>query len=159
MMSSRYVFALAACVLITLAGCSEKTTVTTKLADEVASVGVQVKSGQRQLKVGEKLMLPLSVVNNGKGVIPAMGNPDGSMQVFATYHWLREGGDNVVWDGIRTALPQDIGAGKAIDLSLAVQAPAKSGRFILVIDLVQEGALWFADTGSQTARLAFNVTN
>jgi hypothetical protein len=140
-----------------LSGCSEHTAATAKLANEVATVGIQVKGAQRTLRVGEQTVLPISIANNGVASIPSSGKPDGSLKVFATYHWLRPNGEIALWDGIRTSLPEDIRSGKALDVQLTLKAPAVPGPHILVIDLVQEGALWFAETGSQTARMNYSI--
>jgi hypothetical protein len=138
-------------------GCSEKTSVTEKLANDVATVGIQVKNSQRILKINEQIVLPISIFNNGSKPIPSQGRPDGSLKVLATYHWLKVTGEVAVWDGIRTVLPEDIKNGSALDVMLALKAPSEPGKYLLVVDLVQEGALWFADTGSQTATMAYTI--
>jgi len=143
--------------LLQLSGCSSKTTATARLPDSTASVGIAVKSPLRKLKVNELTALPISIYNSGDGIIPSEGKADGSMKVFATYHWTRGNNEMVVWDGVRTPLGEDIGHAKSLDVSLSLKAPSDPGRYILVIDLVQEGAVWFQTTGSQTAGLLFTV--
>lgn len=142
-----------------LAACSEKTSSTSRLPDSVATVGIQVKSPIRSLNIKQKIELPISIVNNGTASIPSEGKDGGKFKVNATYHWLREGGEVAVWDGLRTPLPKDILKGKELEMPLVIEAPGEPGRYILVIDLVQEGAVWFEQTGSQTARMLFNIKN
>lgn len=142
-----------------LAGCAERTAASAKLPNDVATVGIQVKGLQRKMRVNEEVVLPISIHNNGVAAIPSEGKPDGSFVIRATYHWLRPDGPVAVWDGVRTKLPQDIAKGKSADISLSLKAPSEPGKYVLVIDLVQEGALWFADTGSQTATLAYVIEN
>lgn len=144
---------------VLLTGCSEGTTPTAKLSDDVATVGISVKGSQRKMKVNDQVVLPISIHNNGVATIPSGGKPGESLVVLATYHWFPPVGPVAVWDGVRTKLPEDIATGKSIDVPLLVKAPSEPGKYILVIDLVQEGALWFADTGSQTATLAFVIEN
>ncbi len=144
-------------VSLVLCGCSDRTAATAKLPEHVATVGIMVKSGQRKLKVNEKIEFPITIQNNGVAVIPADGKSDGSMKVLATYHWLRENVEVAIWDGVRTQFPEDLGKGKSVDIALALQAPPEPGRYILMLDLVQEGAQWFWDTGSQTARMLFTI--
>jgi hypothetical protein len=147
-----------ATIIFSLHACSDRTVATAKLPNDVATVGIQVKGAQRKMKVNEQILLPVSIWNNGVAAIPAEGKPDGSLIVLATYHWFRQNEPTpVVWDGLRTKLPEDIGKGKSIDVQLALKAPVEPGRYTLVIDLVQEGALWFHETGSQTATLAFDI--
>ena len=142
---------------VQIAGCSDQTAATGKLATDVATVGIQVKDARRKLKINEQVVLPISIYNNGVASIPSQSKPDGGFKVNATYHWLKANGELAVWDGIRTDLPADIKRGKSIDVALVIKAPQEPGKYLLVIDLVQEGALWFADTGSQTATLAYFV--
>jgi hypothetical protein len=146
-------------IIFCLSACSDRTAATAKLPNDVATVGIQVKGAQRKMKVNEQIVLPISISNNGVASIPSGGKPDGSLIVLATYHWLRPNGPVVVWDGVRTKLPGDIGKGKSIDVPLTLKAPEEPGKYTLVIDLVQEGALWFADTGSQTAAMTFDIGN
>ncbi len=144
-------------ILLSISGCKERTAPTAKLLDDVATVGIQVKGAQRKLKINEQTMLPISIFNNGIASIPSIGKPENNLRVLATYHWLKENGEVAVWDGLRTVLPEDIPKGKSLDIQLAIKAPAMKGRYILVIDLVQEGAMWFAGVGSQTANLAYVI--
>lgn len=147
----------AAILLLHLTACSENTIATAKLPDDVATVGIQVKSAVRKLKVNDKAVLPISISNNGVASIPSNGKPDRGLQVFATYHWMKLSGEVALWDGVRTALPEDIQMGKTLDLQLDLKAPAEPGKYILVIDLVQEGAFWFESKGSQTARMEYQI--
>jgi hypothetical protein len=62
-----------------------------------------------------------------------------------------------VWDGVRTALPEDIKGGESIRVSLAVKAPQEPGEYVLIIDLVQEGVIWFAGANSKTAALTYLI--
>lgn len=146
-----------ALILSQITGCSNETTATVKLPNDVANVGIQVKGAQRKLKIDEQILLPISIYNNGISPIPSKGMPDGKFKVLATYHWSKATGEMVIWDGIRTSLPEDIENGKSIDIMLTLKAPASAGKYFLTIDLVQEGALWFATTGSQTATMAFDI--
>ena len=51
----------------------------------------------------------------------------------------------VIYDGIRTPLPEDIAPGESCELSIWVEAPEKKGCYILVIDFVHEGITWFSE--------------
>lgn len=142
-----------------LSGCSGETVPSGKLANDVATVGIQVKGSQRKMRVNEQVVLPISIHNNGVALIPSGKKTDGSFVILATYHWFHADGSLAVWDGLRTKLPADIAKGKSIEVPLSLRAPPEPGRYSLVIDLVQEGALWFADTGSQTATLKYLIEN
>jgi hypothetical protein len=76
---------------------------------------------------------------------------------FLGYHWLDKRGTVVVWDGERTALPRDIGPGEECELMLRLRAPDASGRYILALDMVQEGAAWSSDAGVPWMPIPFLV--
>lgn len=141
-----------------LGGCSHRTETHAKLSQDALSVGIQVKTDVRTLKVNEQVNVAVNVRNNGKGVIPALGKPDGSSyRVFVTYHWLKSNKENYVWDGVRTPLSEDIGPNKSSDIHMVLRSPDQPGEYFLEIDLVQEGVVWFASAGSQTAQMLFSV--
>ena len=67
--------------------------------------------------------------------------------VACSYHWLDALGNPIVWDGIRTPLPQPVPAGERITLRLGVRAPIPPGQYRFVLDLVAEHRAWFAELG------------
>ena len=78
--------------------------------------------------------------------------------VNLSYHWLNRKGETLVLDGLRTPLPRDLKPGESINLKAAIQAPAKPGRYILEVTLVQEGEAWFPDRNGAKLALPVNVT-
>jgi SAM-dependent methyltransferase len=52
-------------------------------------------------------------------------------------------------DHSRHDLPRDVGPGQSIDLTIEVALPA-AGDFVVGIDLVAEGVIWFEHVGSRT---------
>lgn len=72
-------------------------------------------------------------------------------------HWLAPDGGVVQLDDGRAILLDDLEAGSTAVVDLRVTAPASSGRYLLELDLVQEGVTWFADRGSTTARVPLTV--
>lgn len=145
-----------------LGGCSQRTGNRTenheKLSPASLNAGIQAMTGLRKLKINEQVTFNINVRNNGKGIIPALGKSDGSSyRVFMAYHWLKTNDENYVWDGIRTPLLQDIEPDKSSDIPMVLRAPDQPGEYFLVIDLVQEGVVWFASAGSQTAKMLFTV--
>lgn len=73
------------------------------------------------------------------------------------YHWLSKKGDLIVFDGRRTAFPQDLGPGEEVVLNAAIIAPTEPGEYLLELDLVQENVAWFKDKGSKTIQIPVNV--
>ena len=67
--------------------------------------------------------------------------------VLASYHWLDELGNALVWDGIRTPLPRVVEPGAHVEIELRVRAPIPPGPYRFAIDLVAEHRAWFAELG------------
>ena len=65
--------------------------------------------------------------------------------IAASYHWLDERGNAIVWDGIRTPLPGAVAPGGSVSLEIAVRAPMPPGRYGFALDLVAEHRAWFAE--------------
>jgi hypothetical protein len=80
---------------------------------------------------------------------------------FATnlsYHWLNQKGAVVVFDGLRTPLPQDVKPGESVTLNAIIQAPEKPGKYLLEVTLVQEQSAWFPEKKGAKLALPIIVT-
>ena len=86
------------------------------------------------------LAVPVIVRNIGNRAWPAS-------QVFVSYHLLRDG-RHAVWDGERTRLPRDLGAGGRTAVSVRVKTPSDPGSYVLQITLVHELVTWFENKGA-----------
>ena len=69
--------------------------------------------------------------------------------VRASYHWLDELGNPIVWDGLRAALPRVVAPGERLTAELAVRCPIPPGRYRLAVDLVAERRAWFGEVGGE----------
>ena len=67
--------------------------------------------------------------------------------IFASYHWLDDRGNPIVWDGIRTTAPP-LAPGERTHLAIDLRAPIPPGRYRLAFDLVAERRAWFSELGS-----------
>jgi hypothetical protein len=67
--------------------------------------------------------------------------------IAASYHWLDERGNAIVWDGMRTPLPGPVAPGGHVELEIAVRAPMPPARYGFALDLVAEHRAWFAELG------------
>ena len=74
----------------------------------------------------------------------------------ASYHWLDDRGNPIVWDGIR----QDVEAapGERLDRDLHIRGPIPPGNYRLAFDLVDEHRFWLAELGNFTPELEIDVT-
>ncbi len=92
------------------------------------------------LEAGSENSIPIIVTNDSA---VSWTSADG----FAlSYHWLDATGETVVWDGLRTPLPNAVAPGTSIELSASVEAPRRPGDYLLRWDVVQEGAGWLSET-------------
>ena len=96
------------------------------------------------LRPGAETAFDVDVRNSGARPWPA-ARPN---EVALSYHWRDDSNGNlVVFDGVRTLLPHDIGPGATARLRAAVRAPAVAGRYRLHLEMVHEGVTWFGDQG------------
>jgi hypothetical protein len=64
------------------------------------------------------------------------------------YHWFDQEGDAVIFDGIRTELPNEgIGPGEKVKLKMRIKVPDCSGTYKLQLTLIQEFFKWFEKIG------------
>ena len=67
--------------------------------------------------------------------------------IFASYHWLDDRSNAIVWDGVRTAVPA-LAPNERAHVAVDVRAPIPPGRYRLAFDLVAERRAWFSELGS-----------
>jgi SAM-dependent methyltransferase len=82
---------------------------------------------------------------------------DDRRAVMLGNHWLDATGNMVRLDDGRAMLPNGVAPGQRIELSIDVNTPPSAGRYILELDLVQEGVAWFGNKGSTTLREEIEV--
>jgi hypothetical protein len=69
--------------------------------------------------------------------------------VKASYHWLDELGNPIVWDGLRTPLLRALAPGERLETELSVRCPIPPGRYRFAVDLVAERRAWFGEVGGE----------
>jgi hypothetical protein len=84
-------------------------------------------------------MLDVEVTNTSRVPWGAFGK----RAVAVSYHWLDAERRPIVFDGLRTHLPQDVRPGECVRVRCFVRAPEQPGRMTLVLTLVQEEVAWF----------------
>ena len=77
--------------------------------------------------------------------------------VFVSYRWLDPERRPVVREGRRTPLPRPLESGETCHVGVRIQTPAKSGDYLLEIDIVEEGVTWFSQAGVPPKRCSVRV--
>ena len=77
--------------------------------------------------------------------------------LFLSYHWLDTGGNPIVWEGLRAALPRRVAPAERLLVDLPVRGPIPPGRYRLALDVVDEGRFWFAELGNRRLELDLDV--
>ncbi len=79
--------------------------------------------------------------------------------VRLSYHWFDLANNCVEFNGLRTNLPDNgIKPGSSVDVLMEIKAPSKSGKYKLMLTLVQEMVCWFEERGFEPACLEVDVS-
>lgn len=99
---------------------------------------------------------PLMLTVRNRGWRPWRSD-DPRAPVFASYHWLNSDGGMAVEDGARSPFPRPLNPNETVDMTCMVTAPLTPGRYVLAVDLVEEGVTWFSRAGSPMCRRTVTV--
>jgi len=106
--------------------------------ESMQTVTIELSEPWPQTSTAGRSDIAVKVTNGGPEAIKSHGpNP-----VHVSYHWVDSEGAPIVFDGIRTPLPE-IPAESERTVSVHVERPAHDGPLILQIGMVQEGVAWF----------------
>ncbi len=101
---------------------------------------------------GQSAILTFTVTNASDLTWPA-----GSLTRLGN-HWRTPEGESVALDDGRTSVvPSNVEPGGSVTVNLTVAAPEKPGRYVLELDVVEEGVTWFAQQGSAVLDLPVHV--
>lgn len=113
-----------------------------------------VSSPPASLSVCRVVRVPVTVQNRS----PLTWVARGSLSYHLGYHWLASPTRVAVFEGLRTALPGDLGPGQSMRVLATLRAPAAQGSYLLVWDMVQENVSWFSLKSAAYARIPVRVT-
>jgi stage II sporulation protein D len=103
---------------------------------------------------GETLTIPVALRNRDVVTWPAAGE----QAVKLSYHLYDSTGRVVAWDGLRSALSEDLPSGGADVISMVLAAPVLTGTYTVKPDLVRDGRGWFSSGGAAPGSFALKVT-
>ncbi len=127
-----------------------------RLPADAYAVRIVPLSPPQTLRPGETAPVRLSLTNESAHLL-AHDIPAGR-HISVANHWLRVDGSVSIADDGRAMLPATLAPGASVDVELTVHAPSEPGPHLLEVDLVQERVCWFAERGSNTARVPIDVT-
>jgi SAM-dependent methyltransferase len=107
--------------------------------------------------LADPLVIDAIVTNRGTAVWLPSGTPFGGVALGAHLH--DKDGKLITFDLLWTPLtdpPREIQPGETLHLRMALP-PQPAGRYVVEIDCVAAGVAWFAQLGSQPARLELEV--
>ena len=99
-----------------------------------------------QLRAATTEIAAVELENAGPGTWHAFG----PAHIRLSYHWLDRFGNVLVWEGLRVLPDEPVAPGTRLRLELPIAAPMPPGSYRLVLDVVDEGRLWFGELGGRT---------
>jgi hypothetical protein len=117
---------------------------------------VAVEGAPEILRPGESALIRIRVTNTSNNVWSAEGGEDGEYKVTASSRWL-VAEQALASEGARASLSRDVRPGETQEVWVPITAPSHSGRYTLVLTLVQERVAWFCDVGGGEVKLSILV--
>lgn len=105
------------------------------------------------MTAGKTLSADVAIRNISKQTWPSRPNAKNRNQVNLSYRWKDPKDRVLVADGLRTPLPQNLAPGESVRLKMKIEAPARPGRYLIEVTLVQEGVAWFDEKGGAALSL------
>lgn len=100
----------------------------------------------------------INVRNISHFIWPSDPNYKNNFQVRLGNHWLSASGKMLIHDDGRAALPYNLLPGMGVTLPLTIHTPNRPGDYILELDMVQEGVMWFSSARSKVLRINEHIS-
>lgn len=127
------------------------------LRREARKAILTTSTAPRRAIAGSHVVLDVGVRNASAEVWPCEGGRDFRFRITLGSHWRDTAGRVTQPDGPRCPLPFDLAPERSVSLLLGVEIPRFGGRHFLELDMVQEHVAWFAESGSPTVSVPFDV--
>jgi hypothetical protein len=115
---------------------------------------IEPQSMKLQAKAGTVVNLPVRIANNST-ICFAGGNASFGL----SYHILSSAGVMLRHDNTRSFLAKDLEPDEEMLVDLCLVAPREAGDYLIEIDIVWEGVMWFQDKGNPTSIISLSVTD
>ncbi len=144
--------------LLMYKGCAEPTTV--RPGELNPRICVVSPEGKVSISADDRVAVTVNLANLGDTVWLGRGLGEaaaGWTRLGA--HLYRSGSPRALvdYDWCRAELGQNVGPGESVAVTVELPAIRRPGNYVVELDLVIEGALWFADRGTRTAELPVTV--
>jgi hypothetical protein len=119
---------------------------------------ITVSDGVRAIRsaTGSLVRLPLRIANEGNTLW--LDRPVASGGYVAVGgHLYGASRELLALDLFRTLLPRAVAPGEAVELLCEFRAPDRAGRYLVEIDMVDEGIAWFGAHGSPTLEIDLDL--
>lgn len=91
-----------------------------------------------------RVHLIVRVQNVSDAFWPALGREDGHFSIRVGNHWRSRWRKRVLqFDDGRGELPYDLAPGEEAEIGIDITTPARAGRYLLELEMVQEHVAWF----------------
>ena len=111
------------------------------------------------MKAGEKQTIKIRVKNASDTLWLVYGIGVGvKYRVAVGDSWLDADGKLITSMDGRYGLPANLAPNADVEVPLLITAPSQAGKYILQLDMVQEGVTWFQDKGSPVLKVNVQVT-
>jgi len=110
------------------------------------------QSSKLEVLRGQLVSLPVTVHNKSGNAFP-----HGKATLGLSYHLLSSSGRMLKFDNARSYFEVPLQAESSLTTELKIHAPDESGPYLLEMDLVWEGMMWFKEKGNPTCTVELFV--
>jgi hypothetical protein len=109
--------------------------------------GVDFKLDEDRLTAGcgQEITLRVTIVNRSATILETVYSDIG-----LTHHLRSSEKAVLAWDHDRVAFHRPLRVGQQVAMDLPIVAPPQPGIYLIEVDLVWEGVMWFQETGNKT---------
>lgn len=108
--------------------------------NEMIHISVEQVYAPASLPVNAKSAIAVRIRNGGEFALSSLTVPP----LVLSYHWLRDG-EMIHFEGMRSALPVRLGAGKEVTMPVDIMTPEQPGEYTLRLTALIEGKRWLSD--------------
>ncbi len=128
------------------------------LPDRAYKADITLAAPLTALKAGQKQIINVRIKNASDVLWLVYGTGESNKyRVAVGDTWLDSNGKVITNMDGRYGLPADLRPGREVEVPLTITVPANPGKYILQLDLVQEGVTWFQDKGSPVLKVNVDV--